>query len=356
MLEAIHQATAMPGTSARTQLADTARALIVGSAGAAIAHALSVPAAVLIGPALAVSLAGLRGAGVDIAEPLRAICFVVLGIGIGTGFDPQAGHAILRWPLAFVVLFAALVVIIWLCRAALVRWFGFDPRSAALASAPGHLSFVLSLAHDSGCDVARVAVVQTIRLLALTLSVPFVAMLMGYAMPASMMPATGVALPLHVAALALAGVGLSLVLRRLSLPAPLLLGPFAVSALGQISGLTPGGLPNWLLLPAFLVLGALIGTRFAGMTFRRFRESLAAGLTATAIAVAVATLAALPVAVWLDMPAAHVVVAFAPGGLETMIALGAAMGASPGFVAATHIVRLLILTFLIPLSLGRRRD
>ena len=36
-----------------------------------------------------------------------------------------------------------------------------------------------------------------------------------------------------------------------------------------------------------------------------------------------------------------------------MIALSATMGASPGFVAACHIMRLLILTFLIPLALRR---
>lgn len=344
----------MTRSAIRTQMADTARALIIGAIGAALAYAVSVPAAILIGPALAVSLAGLRGVQVAIADPLRAVCFVILGLGIGTGFDPQAGHAILRWPLAFAVLFAALVVIIWLCRAALVRWFGFDRRSAALASAPGHLSFVLGLAHDSGCDVARVAVVQTIRLLALTLSVPFVAWIMGYHMQGAMLPSRSVASLQHIAILAGAGVVAGLVFQRLSLPAPLLMGPFAVSAIGQVTGLTPGGLPDWLIVPAFLVLGTLIGTRFSGMSARQFRDSLAAGLTATAIAVTISVLAALPVAALLGMPAAHVVVAFAPGGLETMIALGAAMGAGPGFVAACHIVRLLILTVLIPLSVGRK--
>ena len=46
-------------------------------------------------------------------------------------------------------------------------------------------------------------------------------------------------------------------------------------------------------------------------------------------------------------------VAFAPGGLETMVAMGAVIGADAGFVAAAHIARLFMLTGLVPLFLGR---
>jgi uncharacterized membrane protein AbrB (regulator of aidB expression) len=53
------------------------------------------------------------------------------------------------------------------------------------------------------------------------------------------------------------------------------------------------------------------------------------------------------------MPVAHVLVAFAPGGLETMIAMGAVLGVVPGFVAACHIARLFVLTFLLPMLLAR---
>ncbi len=36
-----------------------------------------------------------------------------------------------------------------------------------------------------------------------------------------------------------------------------------------------------------------------------------------------------------------------------MIALAAALGANPGFIAACHIIRLLILSVLIPVALHR---
>lgn len=327
---------------------------LVGACGAALAYALSLPASVLIGPAIAVSLISLSGLRLEVSDHARDVCFVLLGLGIGAGFNAQATAAILRWPLAFVVMAILLVAIMQFCSVVLVRGFGFERRSAILAAAPGHLSFVLGLAADVKGDVGRIAVVQTIRLLALTISVPFVALAMGYQMSAVVVIGGPPMLPWHILMLIVAAVGLGLIFKRVNLPAPLMLGAMAVSSLSHASELTPGGMPLWLMTPAFLVLGTLIGTRFSGMPLATFRASLLAGLTTTVIAVALTCLAAMPVAWALGMPVPHVLAAFSPGGLETMIALSATMGASPGFVAACHVIRLLILTILIPLTLGRR--
>jgi membrane AbrB-like protein len=335
-------------------LKDTGLTLLLAALGAAVAHALSFPAAMLVGPALAVSLAGLRGVTVAIWTPLRDVCFIVLGIGIGTGFTAGAGHAILRWPLAFVVLAVMLAATLWLGSRILVRVFGFDRRGAILAAAPGHLSFVLGIAQQSGDDVARIAVVQTIRVLVLTLTVPFVALALGYRMQGGLL-ASGVPMAWpDLAGLTALGFGGGLIASRLRLPAPMLLGPLLVSAAGQVSGLSPGSLPQGLTMPAFVVLGALIGSRFSGLTPRRFADALLAGLATTAIGAVLAVVTAAPVAVLLGMPVAHAVNAFAPGGLETMLALGAAIGASPEFVVACHVMRLMMLSVLIPLALGWR--
>lgn len=344
----------MPVLADKTMTTTTLITVFIGACGALAAYLLSFPAWVLLGPALATSLAALAGLRLAIATPLRDVSFLLLGLGIGAGFDPQAGSALLRWPLAFAALAVSLVVTMILCRAVLRRGFGFDARSATLASAPGHLSFVLSLAADLNIDVARITVVQSIRLLFLTISVPFIAVALGYEFDTITLSDGP---PLSMAALAgltVVSVGVGLLFLRLRFPAPLLLGAMLVSALGHVTETTSGSLPGFLLTPALMVLGTMIGTRFANMTRAQFLGSLMAGLTTTLVAVAVATAAALPVALALGMPAAHVLAAFAPGGLETMIALGATMGASPGFVAACHVARLLILLVLIPLILGRR--
>lgn len=336
-----------------TRIWINARTIALGALGAAVAWALSLPAALLVGPALAVTLAGLSGLRCAIAAPLMQVCFVVLGMGVGAGFTEQAGGAMLHWPLAFAALALAMPLTMTLCRVLLERGFGFDRQSAVLAAAPGHLSFVLAAAADSGSDLARIAVVQSIRLLALTLIVPFAALALGYRMGASVLPAGAPMHPAHLLALAVIGVALGLVFRRMRLPAPILLGPMLASMLGHVTGLTPGTLPAWLMIPAFLVMGTLIGTRFSGMQPAQVRAALLAGLAVTLVGGGIAALAAVPVALALGIPAAHVLAGFAPGGLETMIALAAVLGASPGFVAACHIIRLLILSVLIPLALHR---
>jgi membrane AbrB-like protein len=350
---ASHPSMAEPATA--TALRDTALTLAIGALGAGVAYALSFPAAMLIGPALAVSLAGLRGVRVAIWTPLRDACFILLGIAVGAGFTAGAGNAILRWPLAFATLALMLAATLWLGSRILHRHFGFDRRGAILAAAPGHLSFVLGIAQQEGDDIARIAVVQTIRLLVLTVTVPFVALALGYRMEGGLLSSgTAMAWP-HLLALVVLGLGAGLVLDRARLPAPMLLGPLAISAAGQVSGLSPGSLPESLSVPAFLVLGALIGTRFSGLSPRALARALLAGLVTTAIAAVLTVLAAVPVALFLSMPVAHVVTAFAPGGLETMLALGATIGASPEFVVASHVMRLMILSVFIPLALGRRR-
>jgi uncharacterized membrane protein AbrB (regulator of aidB expression) len=120
-----------------------------------------------------------------------------------------------------------------------------------------------------------------------------------------------------------------------------------------LTDVAPGVLPEWLILPAFLVLGALIGTRFSGVTMAHLMSGLLAGVAITVVAVGFAGLASLPVAWALEMPVAHVLVAFSPGGLETMIAMGAVLGVVPGFVAACHVARLMVLTVLVPAMLAR---
>lgn len=336
----------------------TLRTLAVAAGGAFLAWALQAPVYMLLGPALVVSLTSLAGLRSGIDFRLRDLCFVILGIAVGTGFDGDALGAMLRWPLAFIFMAFVIWAIIFVCRHMLVRYFRFEPRAAILAAAPGHLSFVIAAATELGSDVARISVTQSVRLLCLTLIVPFLALALGVEVGGNIAPqgslmGIGAMVGLFAAALA-AG----LLFKRLAVPAPLLMGAMVCSAVGQITGITAGVLPEWLVLPAYLTLGALIGTRFSGLGLAGLTAGLAAGLAITLVAVLMAGAGALPVAWALGMPQAHVLVAFAPGGFETMIAMGAVLGVVPGFVAACHMARLMVLTVLLPAMLAReaRRD
>lgn len=340
-----------------TELRALAATAAVALAGAALFWALGVPAAPLTGPAAAVTAAALAGLRVAVPVWLRVPAFALLGINIGAGITPDTLGQALTWPVSIAILAASLVAGMVVARAGLERWLGYDRRSATLAAAPGHLSFAIGLAMDVGADTTRVAMVQSIRVLFLTLCVPVLV--------AGIFGTTGLAVlpdaamrPLHLALTLAASLALGAGLARLSVPAAYLLAGMAVSALGHGTGLTPGRMPEGVTVAAFLVMGTMIGSRFAGLGPRDVAHGLAAGAWVTAVTMVFAILAVIAALAALGMSPALLIVAYAPGGVEAMAAIAVTLGLDPAFVATHHVIRLLLLTAIIPalLPAGRPAD
>ena len=330
--------------------------LAVGAVGALLGYLVNLPLYMLTGPAVLVSVLSLFGLRLGIVPMLRDIAFLFIGIGIGAGVNAEAAAAMLRWPLAFVALAIMLVLAMVLCRALMVKGFGFDQRSAVLASAPGHLSFVIALGETYGVNLTRVTVAQSVRVLLLTLTVPALAAMMGLDMSQGMIPDGEVLGVGYVAVLVVLSLIVGWVLERLRVPAPLLIGAMLVSSAGHLSDLSPGILEPKITMGCLVLMGTLIGSRFGGTSPAMLFRYAGGGVAITALTTALALGFAVPVSMFLDMPLPHVLVAFAPGGLETMIVMGAVLGANPGFVAACHVGRLLVLSVLIPLMAARAGD
>ncbi len=332
----------------------SSKTLFVAAIGTLVAYALSLPVFVLTGPAIAVTAANLLGARLDVAPVLRDAAFLLIGVGIGASINEEVMASFLRWPPAFVALAIMLVAILFLCRAVLTRSFGYDSQTAVLASTPGHLSTVITLGTEMKLDVVQITVMQAVRLLLLTLAVPSVAFAMGVDVNVSPLPAGDPMLLPEIIVTVVLALLVGLALKKLKTPAALVIGGLLVSGAAHTSGQVTGVMPDVLIYPCFVVIGAIIGARFVGVTIDVLKKALAAGGLTTGISVMAAALAAWPVAQSLDMPLVHVLIAFAPGGLETMIAMGVILNVSPGFVVACHVARLAILLILLPVFLGRR--
>lgn len=325
----------------------TARTLAIGAAGAGVFTLIGFPVAVLTGPAAAVSVAALAGLRCVIPDALRDALLLTLGIGIGSTVTPEVVQTALLWPLSLAVLTAAVLAIFFIARAALERGFGYDRMTAVLAATPGHLSFVLGLSTTLGANVPQVALVQTVRVLLLTLCVPVLISAWGIEGTPPTGPAPVMAFG-HLAILVPLSLIFGLVLKRLTVPAPLLLAAMGVSALTNGSALTTGTPPPWLTVAAFVGMGAMIGTRFSGLDRRGFGVAFLAGLVTTLIACAVAAVFAALAASVVGLPPAALLLAFAPGGVEVMAAIAIETGLEPAFVAAHHIFRLLALSIMLP--------
>jgi len=329
-------------------------ALGAGVCGAAAGWWLGFPAPALTGPALFVTILSVAGLRLVVPVILRNACFVVIGLSMGTGVTPEVYRTAREWPLSFIMLAISVTAIFLICRVMLARLWKQDRETAILSSTPGHLSYVLGLSTERKGDVATVSVIQSTRVLALTLLVPLAVSVMGYDTSRMAMPGARMTLaPLAVSfALALAlGMGLN----RLRVPAGLLLGGMIFSTLTHLTGVVRGHVPLWAAIPAFILMGTLIGSRFSGVSMATLRRAFGAGLAVTMIAFLVTVVFALLLVQIVDLPLPQVLIAFAPGGVESMAAMAIIMNADPTFVAAHHVWRLVLLTFLAPLLLGRSR-
>ena len=329
----------------------------IGVLGAGLTYATGFPAPFLTGPAIAVTLVGLAGVKTAaLPQRGRDAVFVILGLTIGQGVTPEVFDAMRAWPVTLAALAASLFAIIFLTRAALARFWGMAPLPAFLSSSPGHLSYVLGLTEGVKADLKSVAIVQSIRVLALTLIVPAAIALTG-ALPEREIAGPEETAPVPFIAMTLIAVLAGYGLKRLKLPAAYLIGGMLVSVIGHATGLVSGVMHYWLAAAAFVSLGGLIGSRFSGVTWPRLRRSRGAGVLATVLSVALAAVFAV-IAHWITgMDLIAILIAFAPGGLETMAAMSVILGIDPTFVASHHVARLLMLTAIVPIFVLRaRRD
>ncbi len=331
-----------------------AATLALGGLGALVAVTLGVPAPFVTGPALVVAAASLAGLDTTIPHVLRNGCFTVIGAGLGSAVTPAAMQTAALWPGSFLALALALAVMIGGGIALLRAGFGYGRNTALMAALPGHLSYVLAMSERfRGPDVAVMSVAQSLRVLLLTLFVP-VLFVMGTDARLDRAPDLGAdmgpaGLALVLALTVAAGLGLS----RLGVPAAYILAGMVVGAATHLTGLVEGDVPPWLAIPAFTLIGTIIGSRFAGVTPAMLARAAGAGVVITVFSFGVAAAFALPVAWWLGLPPTQTLIAFCPGAIETMAALAILTGADTAFVAAHHVLRLVLLTFVLPLMLAR---
>jgi membrane AbrB-like protein len=345
MATSVHGARAADGIDAPARR--TAVTLALGAAGAAIAAALGLPAAALVGSAVAVGIAAVWGLPAAVASPVRDVAFAVIGMSIGASVSSEALALLARWPLSLAALVVCLLTTTAACCAYLTRVRGCDHETALLSSTPGALSMAVALAGQGYGDARTVSLAQTVRLMTLTVGLPL--LLGGHraAPAAACMPLSS------TVALLVCAVLVGAVLKRLKVPAAALLAGLAAAAAGHLLGLTRGSLPDAAAVPAFVVTGAFVGAGFARVRWRELRGGLRSSLVTVAIASGGSALFALVVARRLDVPFAQAWVAFAPGGAETMTAIAIALGYDQAYISAHHVFRIVLLSALLPLALAR---
>ncbi|HEY8575896.1 MAG TPA: AbrB family transcriptional regulator [Devosia sp.] len=338
-------------------LLQTLITIALAAIGGGVATLLGLPAGWLMGGALAVTAAALAGVRVAMPNRLRDVVFVLIGMSMGGSVAPNSLQLLASWPVSLAGLVIELVLIVSLTGWMLSRLFKLDAGTAYLSSFPGHLSFVMSIAAAGVGDARQIVIIQVIRILMLTIAVP----LGSTFLPIDHFTAPAPSAYLNAWQLTLLAAGciaVGLLFLRLKVPAGLVLGAMAASTAAKLGGLYVEAIPTPLTTVAFILTGALIGSRFAGITRGEFMTAAKGGVIATAMTVGIVTLVTYVVSLFVDMPFGQLWLGLSPGALEGMGALGIALGYDTAFIAAHHVIRLLLLSFAIPavVVLIRRRE
>ncbi|AFM16024.1 membrane protein AbrB duplication [Mycolicibacterium chubuense NBB4] len=317
---------------------------------------LGVPSAALFAALVVGIVLALVSAGpARVPRTLGVAAQGVLGVYIGTMVRQDAFGALSGdWWIVSCVAVATLLLSI-VAGALLGLHRDVDPLTGSLALVAGGASGLVAIARELGGDDRVVAVVQYLRVALVTASMPVVVTLVYRAdtsRSAETSTATGDPAPWYLglailAALVVVGATLG---RLIRLPGAGLLGPLALTAGLELTGLSFGlSVPVVLVQAGYMLIGWQAGLAFTRASLKAVGRVLPAaialivmlGVTTAGLGVLLAHVAGLtPLEGYL---------ATSPGGVYAVLATAVETGSNVTFVIAAQVVRILLMLFGAPL-------
>jgi membrane AbrB-like protein len=332
----------------RAEVLRTLETLAIGTVGGLLFLWANLPGGLTSGAMIAVGAAALAGRQLSVPAHITQGVLVVLGISLGAVVSRQLIQHVSAYPLTIGLLALSTFCATFGSSLYLQRVHGWDRTSAFLAGSPGALGQITILAVERGADLPGIAVVQTMRVIILTAALPLILALTAVAPASSSGLILPVATPLGLVALFSASLAAALILRIMKFPASWMFGAMIASSILHGGGWVEGGVPPWVRAVALVGVGALIGSRFARMKPRALFGHIHAALGSFAVAIAITAVFVGIIALTTNVHLSDVVVAFAPGAMDAMLALALTLHIDPIFVGAHHISRFVFVTIATP--------
>jgi len=333
----------------RSKILTALETLGIGTVGGLLFLWAHLPGGLITGAMIATGIATIAGRPLAVPPIVTQAVLVVLGISIGSVVSRDLVQHVSAYPFTIAMLAGATFCATFGSSLYLQRVHGWDRTSAFLAGSPGAMGQITILAVERGADLPAIAVVQTMRVIILTAALPMVLALTGAAPAASSSSLTlTVAPPWHLVALVAASLALALILRILKFPASWMFGAMIASSVLHGAGLVDGGVPPWVRSVSLVGIGSLIGARFARMKVRVLAGHINAALGSFAVAILVTGVFVGIIALTTHVRLSDVVVAFAPGAMDAMLALALTLHIDPIFVGAHHLSRFVFVTIATP--------
>jgi membrane AbrB-like protein len=335
----------------RHHLRNAVETLLVATAGALFFVWINFPAGLICGSMLAVAAAALVGRPMIVPANLARLTFLIIGMSLGAVVTPRTLHGIVEWPISMVLISISAVCMTAGTMTYLRVVHGWDMKSALYGGSPGGMAQVISLAVHSGADIRGVVIVQTVRVVFISVSIPAGLSRFGLAASptANHGAATFDASLTELAIMVVVCIATSLLLHRIRFPASIVFGAMLGSGVLHGADLVHAALPWWFVSGAVVVMGATVGQRFANTPARMLFGYLGAAVGSFAVAASVCAGFAVLVATLTTASVADLVISFAPGAQDTMMVLALSLNIDPVFVGAHQLARFLTVSLSLPI-------
>lgn len=329
--------------------------LVSGSAAAAaLLEGAGLPAGLLLGPMLVAVALAATGNGVALPAAASRGGQAVVGCLVASAFTGDLFRAVAAHPWLFAGTTAATLGVSVGIGWGLARLQVLPGTAAVWGAMPGAATSMVLMARDAGADWQLVAVTTYLRVmcvaaLASVLAAAFAGHAGGAGGAAWFPPLDAGRL---AATLAVAGAGAALGV-RFGLPAGALNGPLLLGGALTAAGWLRLELPDWLLAPAYAVVGWRIGLGFTREIVRVAARALPRVLAAVGLLIAFCAALAAPLArlTGRDMVTAYL--ATSPGGMDSVAIIANAAPVDVPFVMAMQALRFAAVLMLGP-ALARR--
>lgn len=338
--------------------ARAALTLLLAIAGALVCEWLDTPIPWTIGPLLVTAVASVLALPTRSLVPLRNAGQLLIGAALGLYFTPQVTALVAS------VWWAILLAIAWALGLGWTfgRWLharhaaelGPDPAhqraTSYFAGAIGGASEMTLLAERAGGRTDLVASAHSLRLLIVTLTVPFALTYGGWQGVDPTLPGTRVVDARGLVILLAACAAGSLLMSRTGRANPWFMGSLFVAMGLTVSGIELSALPVWMSISAQLFIGVSLGVRFSAefvYTAPRWLFSVALGTLAM---VGLCAVFAMLLGWAAHLHPAVLVLGTSPGGIAEMAITAKVLQMGVPVVTAFQVCRLVaVLVLLEPL-------
>ena len=326
--------------------------ILISVPSAIVADFFNIPLAWMIGPMIAASLMALSGFQVLMPRIALSSILIILGLHIGNYIDQNLLSQMVNWIWTTVIMLLYIIVSILVVSKYLQKFSDYKEKTSIFSAAPGALGPLMILAEYEKSDLSQVATAHLIRLIIIITLFPFIIV--------SLYPAEALELEKfdymsqnhwNLVLLIIASLFFIYFFDKAKVPAALLSGTLVASGILQIFDIASYKLPDASINFCLLILGASVGCRFANKTFKEVANNSLHGLVATILLVLLGLAAAFIATFFVDNNFLTLILSFCPGGIYEVAVIAIAFDLEPDFVAFHHIIRLLMILFVVPIIL-----